>query len=177
MNSNTYAGTQSFMAPAIKNNNYYGSEIDFFSAGLVLLNLINKDDFSKFLRKAENDHFGSLFSEDEPENYLENYLATVASESLSTTEKILNERPVLKSLIQCYLKTSVQSHSLDALKESKSLLEELKDIYNTSYPVELHLTDSDSSTSSSPLTIDDSLLSTSSNTSPIDRKMSLDSFN
>lgn len=101
--SRTNRGTRCFMAPSINKTEKYGSEVDFFSAGMLFLNLISPSPFEEIKSKKAS-FYNDLFHDKDPSAYLEIFLNNIPQNT--ETLEILEEHPYLRKLISSYLQIS-----------------------------------------------------------------------
>ncbi|MFI0347312.1 MAG: hypothetical protein ACH346_00875 [Chthoniobacterales bacterium] len=127
--STSYLGTRCFMAPSVAKGREYGSEVDFFSAGMVLLNLISKDDFEKFKLSITPLAISDIFYDQIPSECLEVYLSKLGLHSETST--ILEQHSYLRNIINSYFQISAingpekEDLRQQAMRTSKNLINEL----------------------------------------------------
>jgi hypothetical protein len=92
------------MAPAITLGHQYGSEVDFFSIGMTLLSLINKEDLHSVTKKRFSGfgQWDKLFAKRQPPEFLATYLGALESNngSPSLTVACLEAQPKLRQIIE-----------------------------------------------------------------------------
>ncbi len=89
------------MSPALRPHSAYRSEADFYSAALVLLELVSDEDFGKFNQQRQQP--SSLLTPYALDFYL-NKIGDVAGES--ETKKVLEKNPELKNIINLMFQVS-----------------------------------------------------------------------
>lgn len=132
--STAYLGTRKYMAPTVEARTSYGSEVDFFSSALVLLQLLSPDDFKQFneVRFSSGRETNSIFADElkvskegRSPDFLQAYLNVVGSES--RTAAILKEEPHLRNLIDSYFKASLRGEAGErAFRESQVSINALR---------------------------------------------------
>ena len=107
MQSKRKAGTRIYAAPAIFKGTPYRSEADFYSAALVLLELVSKEDFEKFTKQREQPPSTfTLFKERSPYT-LDFYLNKISGlTGRSETKTALDKNPELKKIINLMFQVS-----------------------------------------------------------------------
>jgi serine/threonine protein kinase len=89
-------GTRDYMAPSMFEGKEYGSEVDYFSAAMIFLKLINEKDFNNFNKNRLSGTVRDVFFQEEPSLFLSTYLNKInpqpklTTESLTTKESFFN---------------------------------------------------------------------------------------
>ena len=109
--SKVFTGTPDFMMPAVLHQEDYGAEIDTGSTGLLLLNLLDEEDFERFSSTRfaqtgpEQNQLQDLhFSGKDPSTFLSTYLEKIGPNS--ETEKILTAHPQVREIIDLAFRAS-----------------------------------------------------------------------
>ena len=121
-------GTRNFMAPTITKGVEYASEVDFFSASMLLLRLICEEDFNSFTKERFPSPITDELVDIAPQNILNFYLEKAGPES--TTVKILSNFPQLQTVLNLYFQISAGG-SLDAHELSEQAFQELKNFLDS----------------------------------------------
>lgn len=127
--SQKFAGTLGYMSPRVFRSQSYGSEVDFFSYGMTLLELIDPQDVNQFynIRFGHKDGKRIDHLQDSSKyNVLNTYIASInqVKSERSNTAMIFNrpKNQQLKQLIDLSFKVSQGGPNLDAnFKKWKSL--------------------------------------------------------
>ncbi|MBM3857033.1 MAG: hypothetical protein FJ390_03625 [Verrucomicrobia bacterium] len=109
--SKVFTGTPDFMAPAVIHQQDYGAEVDTASVALLLLNLVDEEDFENFSSsrfaqvgpdpsQLQDLHFGGK----DPATFLQTYLEKIAPNS--KTERMLERYPAVREIIDLAFRAS-----------------------------------------------------------------------
>ncbi|MCF7729582.1 MAG: protein kinase [Chthoniobacterales bacterium] len=135
-------GTIIYMSPRVlingrqhKTTRPYGAEVDFYSTGMLLLEMIDKDSFETIHKKEAGKNFGAFAQSlandlktnpPSTKNYLEEYLKSAGANS--TVSKKLNENPSVKNLIDlCFEASKGGESGKEAFEQWKTAFQTWKE--------------------------------------------------
>ena len=90
-------GTRDYMAPSMFEGKEYGSEVDYFSAAMIFLKLINEKDFNNFNKNRLSGTVRDVFFQEEPSQFLSIYLNKIDSHHRLTTGRLTTEESFLNN--------------------------------------------------------------------------------
>jgi len=123
MTSKKQQGSRNYMAPAMFQSKEYGSEVDYFSAGMFLLKIISPEDFKTFNKsRGMVTTFNDLLFDQEPSKILDIYLEKIGPES--TTNRALVAHQELKEIINLYFQVAARE-TPEEVTASNAALERL----------------------------------------------------
>lgn len=105
-------GTKVFMSPKIIKGENYGSEVDFFSTGMLLLKFMSPTDFDSFLARRGVGSFDDILLEENPKEFLSLYLKSLPENS--KTEALFAKSPWLQEIIQLDFEASAGESEIDS---------------------------------------------------------------
>jgi hypothetical protein len=97
-------GSRFYMAPTIFQGDEYSSEVDYFSAGMLFLYMINKDDFKTFNKGRQAATLDDPLFYKNPKEFLSLYLEKVGKNSV--TDQTLQQHPEIRKVIDLYFQAS-----------------------------------------------------------------------